>query len=214
MCVCVCGYKYAFCVVLISTTDLFFTTATYHAVIIRSTPGFHSGELTRAFGWLESRADVRSVVGVVASNHTDAALLHAVAIDPAMQRGGLALVAVVAGVARYEDVAASKLYSAPVLIDVPGVLAAYDLPDLAAAWLAAAAVRDSESKTAQQRKPPRLLLLGPVDAMLVPLNTSTASRVYNFASETATRVGGSVDIVTGMLSAEEVVQAVFAAIPE
>ena len=101
---------------------------------------------------------------------------------------------------------------------MPGVLAAYDLPDLAAAWLAGAAARDSESRTAQQRpqqrKPPRLLLLGPVDAMLVPLNTPTASRVYNFASETATRVGGSVDIVTGTLSAEEVVQAVFAALPE
>lgn len=89
----------------------------------RSTPGFHAGELTRTILWIESRPDVHGVSAIVAANHTDAAVLHAAAIDPELQNRLAALV-VVGGVARYADIAGAEFYATPQFIDVAGALAA------------------------------------------------------------------------------------------
>ena len=90
-----------------------------------------------------------------------------------------------APVATYESIASSKFYSSPTYMEVPGALVHYDLPDLAAAAIAA-----NRSKT--------LLVFSPTDALLAPLTGTAATRPYAFAQATAARrSGASVRIVAG-----------------
>lgn len=82
----------------------------------------------------------------------------------------------------------------------------YDLPDLAAAWVVGAA-RSSHRA--------RVVMLGPVDEMLHPLNATAMTTTYRFVTVAAERVAGelaTVQMVAGVPSPADVVAAVLGAL--
>ena len=101
----------------------------------RSMPGFHAGEITRATNWLGGRADVSRVVAVLAADNIHpAVLVSAVAATgghttsaAATAVENVAVLGILGGLARYQDLAAKRLYWTPPWTDIPGVLAAFDL---------------------------------------------------------------------------------------
>ena len=103
----------------------------------RTLVGIHAHGLRSAIESIKAADFVHGIRCVVAADHKDAAALHLAAMDP-----GLApAYATLGGVASYGMVAGAEYYSAPSFMDVPGVLANYDLQDLVA--------RSAQSQTRQ-----------------------------------------------------------------
>jgi dienelactone hydrolase len=153
----------------------------------RSTPGFHAGEITRAIRFLRSLAYVDGIRHVLSVDYTDSALLHELVANPVPMRN--ATVAIVGGTT-FESVASTELYSSPPHIEVPGALAAYDLPDLMAATL---------HRSAQTMK---MQLWNPTDTNGKRLSWAKAQQVYKLA----VHEGANVQFSVGNLSAHHVVQ--------
>ena len=144
----------------------------------RSTVGFHAGEIQRVLKFVESRGDISGVAAVVAADHTGPAALHALAtfvpeMGSRLDRGASNVaLAVVGSVSDYASVVKAEYYATPSVIDITGVLAHYDLPDLSAALA-----------------PRPQLLLGPVDPMLQPLPASQATAAFSVAQTEYARQG-------------------------
>jgi hypothetical protein len=184
----------------------------------RSDPGFHAGEISRVLAWLSTLPYVQTIDAVLAANHTDAAVLHeliarpvggivpprASATSPPAAPVVIAPFTTLALVAptKYEYVAGSKFYNIPPYMDVAGALAAYDLPDLAAAAI-------------HMGRATQLLAFSPTDSMRVPLSLAEASEMFAFAAAVAKSHGGgaNVSVVTCTpASAAEVVRQLLASL--
>jgi hypothetical protein len=141
----------------------------------RSHVGVHAGDVLRALRFVKARRDVGRV-SVVSYNDTASAVLHAAASHAeefSALGGGVALVG---SIATYASIAGARHYRMEHYMGMHGTLAAYDLPDLAAAALAPGKVP--------------LLVASPRDGLRRPLpDPATLERVYAVAVEEYARAG-------------------------
>ncbi|MBI4623590.1 MAG: acetylxylan esterase [Verrucomicrobia bacterium] len=120
----------------------------YTATLIgRSLVGIRAGDVVRLARLLRKRSGLNGVYGV-ARREMSPVLLHAAAFEPTITR-----VALIEPYSSYQSIAMNRFYQpAFVHSTVPGVLKAYDLPDLAASLaprkLMLAGVTDGFGKTA------------------------------------------------------------------
>jgi hypothetical protein len=205
----------------------------------RSLVGRHAAELARVCEHLVAQTGtVSNLAAIVSADHTDAAVLHAVAVRARDNLNGGALSGVIPdrpalvlvdACASWASVGAAAYYAAPIFRTVVGALKEYDLPDLAAAAL--------HQEQGQQRYTPsddrwsveknstaakaaaaqgetagtisRMLVVGPRSALLQPLAESEAQSAYSFVREVA---GGNAQlkIVSGERTAKDAAAAIAA----
>lgn len=138
-------------------------------------PGFNAGEIARVHAFLTGRKDVSTIELVVAEDHTDTAVLHAILATASTPASTPAKLAIVGGQASLAAAAKARLYSPNNYYSwIFGLLTVYDKPDAVAAALSLP-------------KNIAVLLLSPLDEMLKPLGAAAASAEYAFAS----KVGGA-----------------------
>ena len=175
----------------------------------RSLVGRHAAELVRVCEQLLAQPTISRLAALVAADHTDAAALHAVAVQVRSAKGGQ-LVGVIPGkpvlvlvdaCPSWASIGAAPYYAAPVYRTVVGALKQYDLPDLAAAALQPGATNVTPGGTVS-----RMLVIGPRSALLEPLTQAKAEAEYAFVRES----GGSVTVASGQHTPAEVVSAVLA----
>lgn len=177
----------------------------------RSLVGRHAAELARVCEHVLAQPSVSHLAALVAADHTDAALLHAIAVRVRNPTDGLVaraipgrpVVALVDACTSWAAIGQAAYYAAPIFRTVVGALKRYDLPDLAASALYSPTLQQDEGVASTIR---RLLVLGPRSALLQPLSQAQAMAEYEFVRD----VGGPglVDVVTGKLSAKDISSAI------
>jgi dienelactone hydrolase len=100
------------------------------ALLGRGLPGIRAGEIVQAVRYLQSRPDTRpDGILVAAWGELGPALLHAAAFEPAIER-----VALIDAPLSWQGIVLDREYETSFGATVPGALASYDLPDLAASF--------------------------------------------------------------------------------
>ena len=95
----------------------------------RSIPGIQAGDIIRTLRFLLNRKDVRKdKIGAFAAGDAGPALLHAAVFEKQIRKAALLSAPV-----SYRSIVTSRRYNYDFAVMIPGVLTAYDLPDLAAA---------------------------------------------------------------------------------
>ncbi len=98
------------------------------ALLGRSWPGMRAGEIGQALAYLRARDDVRAgAIAALASGALGPALLHAALVDPSLRP-----LVLFNSLFSWQDVVRERMATTEFAAIVPGALAAYDLPDLAA----------------------------------------------------------------------------------
>lgn len=153
------------------------------ALIGRSIPGFHAGEINRIAKFLEDRDRVTSIAAV-ADSHLCPALLHAAAFDSGLDR-----IVLIRPLVSYGAVATSLFYEAPGWTHVQGALRAYDLPDLAACVA-----------------PRPLLILSPTGPLEKPIPEGHAGRSYEIVNRayTSQQVRDNFRLLAGVETEEDI----------
>jgi hypothetical protein len=151
----------------------------------RSIPGIHAGDILRAVTYVKSRNDLVSrIIGVVATNHTSAAVLHLSNIIP----DSVPALVVIDDVTSYESIALSEFYNTPTWMEISGVLANYDLTDLVAGMV-----------------PRPVTVIGPTDPLLNHLSVDDMMTAYKFPSSIyESKAKGQLQLVAGVHSAETI----------
>lgn len=132
----------------------------------RSIPGLHAADILRAVAFVADRLPyVHALVATVVLDQLHTAALHAVLMGQGIPLGSLVLVQPLATLA---SAALSRFYNPSYYFSwIFGILPRYDLPDVMAALAALGN---------------RILVLGPVDALLDVLPVSQATKDFRFPS--------------------------------